>query len=662
MKPAASTIVIDDQMPSLERIEFGISDPRKMMKMGARQYSDPIMAVIRELACNAADAHSEAGNDQPIEITLPTVWDNKFIVKDYGSGMSREIFREVYTQFGFSTKEHTNDQTGSLGLGSKSPLAYTDTFHVTSIRDGYKTVAIVTRQPDWSIVLDIMDWRATNEHDGTTVTLEVQSEHVEEFKVKTHDLLKFWLPGLAKVRVSNGDFYEVEHHAGNQIADNLYEALEWNLSWIVMGNVPYRIINSNALFQGTRINPMNFVAYVPMSEEEGIDFTPSREDLEYTPRTKATLRKVITDFEETMLAKAEAELAGATTHAEAYEIWTKWTGMLGGNLFADLEFKGDKFQDTFEVNGMRYATAYSRSNTWRIEKWQVRHMENTLIVSDFFPEVNSGHKRKVRDWISHVAWKGGTEPGYIIFTAASKVDSPWVDKTRIVSWEKIKTEAPKKERISRAGQGSGRVAGSWDYYTIDGRQYEKPLPKTGKVFYVISAEVPIDDYARIINLMKVLGLDADAAVIRVGLNRLDKFKRENPKVEEFLGWGKAQVNMKPVDLLSDDAKTILTLDYNERRALSGADATKIIDPEWKRLAKLLKKESELTKAYESALALARWFGLWYDVKRFEKDSTKSPMHDRYPLLHEFSFYSSVHPDVYLYINAKYKQLKKEKKV
>ena len=34
-------------------------------------YSDKVLAVIREYSCNAVDAHTEVGKDEPILVTLP---------------------------------------------------------------------------------------------------------------------------------------------------------------------------------------------------------------------------------------------------------------------------------------------------------------------------------------------------------------------------------------------------------------------------------------------------------------------------------------------------------------------------------------------------------------------------------------------------------------
>ena len=97
-------------------------------------YSDKITAIIRELSCNAADSHIVANKkDLPLDIHLPNKFEPYFSVRDYGTGMSEETIMSLYTSYFDSDKVDSNDITGALGLGSKSPFAYTDSFNVESV-------------------------------------------------------------------------------------------------------------------------------------------------------------------------------------------------------------------------------------------------------------------------------------------------------------------------------------------------------------------------------------------------------------------------------------------------------------------------------------------------------------------------------------------------
>src|SRR5579863_1325514 len=94
--------------------------------MSSRLYSDKIRAVLRELACNAWDAHAAANkSDVPFEVHLPTDFEPWFEVKDYGTGMSQyDIVNLFCTYFG-TNKSDSDKFIGALGLGSKSPFCLT---------------------------------------------------------------------------------------------------------------------------------------------------------------------------------------------------------------------------------------------------------------------------------------------------------------------------------------------------------------------------------------------------------------------------------------------------------------------------------------------------------------------------------------------------------
>ncbi len=92
-------------------------------------YSRKIEAVVREISTNAQDSHTEAGwPTRPFLVQLPTVFRATFSVRDYGVGMPHAQVMDRYSTLFDSTKDQSNDQVGMLGLGSKSPFAYTDGF------------------------------------------------------------------------------------------------------------------------------------------------------------------------------------------------------------------------------------------------------------------------------------------------------------------------------------------------------------------------------------------------------------------------------------------------------------------------------------------------------------------------------------------------------
>jgi hypothetical protein len=106
-------------------------------------YTDKPLAVVREAAQNAYDAHREVGQSKPFVISLPTIIDPILLIRDYGPGMSREFMRDGYCRVTHSTKNESNTSVGGLGIGRLSMLAICDTYSVKSWHHGVETVYTV---------------------------------------------------------------------------------------------------------------------------------------------------------------------------------------------------------------------------------------------------------------------------------------------------------------------------------------------------------------------------------------------------------------------------------------------------------------------------------------------------------------------------------------
>ena len=162
------------------------SSPIAFELLSSGLYSDKIAAVIRELACNAQDSHTEAKVDLPIVIHFPSKEDNIFYVEDFGIGMTEKEVYTLYTSYFSSSKRNSNDQTGVFGIGSKSPFAYkgTDSFTITVVYDGIRKIFNCflneERKPK---VLKLFE-EVTTAHNGLKVAFPVLEKDIDEFITK----------------------------------------------------------------------------------------------------------------------------------------------------------------------------------------------------------------------------------------------------------------------------------------------------------------------------------------------------------------------------------------------------------------------------------------------------------------------------------------------
>ena len=177
-KRASNPTSVDYQNENLVNIPFKIKANAYdiIIERLTDLYSNPLRASVRETISNAIDSTLEAGSDKPIDIKRPTHIDNRFIVRDYGVGMSKQDLEDVYTSYGETTKADDLDQIGSFGLGAKAPLSYTDTFTIKTIKDGIKHVGYLTRDSN-GLSLNITQGEETDEHDGVEITINIRHEN-----------------------------------------------------------------------------------------------------------------------------------------------------------------------------------------------------------------------------------------------------------------------------------------------------------------------------------------------------------------------------------------------------------------------------------------------------------------------------------------------------
>jgi hypothetical protein len=272
---------------------FKIGDSSKMFALLADKiYSDKPRAVVREICCNALDAHKSIGQSKPFKVSTPTPIEPMFAVRDYGPGLSTEDVLGMYTTFFDSTKTGTNDQIGGFGLGSKSPFSYTDAFTVISIHQGIKSVFACFRGDDNIPQVTQTTTGPTNEPSGLEVRVPVRKDDYAAFKERCEIVLK-WFPA--------GSFESFGFTATP--TQRLLDQPKWLLqpaptrtydyknnryielvSEVLMGPVAYQMDWKQ--IPGSVLPP----SIIPIFQVGELDLPPSREALSYDPDTVRKLK------------------------------------------------------------------------------------------------------------------------------------------------------------------------------------------------------------------------------------------------------------------------------------------------------------------------------------------------------------------------------------
>lgn len=166
-------------------------------------YEHKIRAIIRELSCNANDSHVDAGKrDVPFKIHFPTAFEPYFEVEDFGVGLddydirgelkhlydadgnvvSSRMEGGIYTRYFASTKRESNESIGHLGLGSKSPMAYTKSMTVTARKDGVERHYVCYIGEDGQPHTTFNSEVETDKCNGVAIRFSVSPNDFDEFR------------------------------------------------------------------------------------------------------------------------------------------------------------------------------------------------------------------------------------------------------------------------------------------------------------------------------------------------------------------------------------------------------------------------------------------------------------------------------------------------
>ena len=315
-------------------------------------YSDKPLTVLREYFANSLDSHEKAGNsDQPIEITMPTVFSMDLKIRDFGLGLSEDDVYNVFTQYGYSTKKQSKTSIGCLGIGSKSAFCYTDNFTVISFFNGIKSTYLCYLDNSGLGKINTLTNEPTDSPNGLEIVVPIKQNDIKSF-IEVAKKLFIW----SKVKPIIYGNEELSNYLKNYQMDVVKESYNWRLYKLpyssysnndiicLMGNIPYPInLNHFDRFNKKHAFFMkNGVGVVLEVELGAVSFSANRETLEYDSDTIAYLHKSLEDVYDEMVEEFNKALALSPTYWDALINYSQYSAYFSG---IHPTYKGQKIED-----------------------------------------------------------------------------------------------------------------------------------------------------------------------------------------------------------------------------------------------------------------------------------------------------------------------------
>lgn len=310
MKLLEQTVEVVSNITFDETVEMGIGHDAVplIIERLISAYDKPALAALREYTSNAYDVHVLHGVDRPVEVDLPGPLSPTLRVRDYGVGLSREELKG-FGQFGTSTKRDSNALTGGFGIGSKSGLAVSSQFTVTSIKDGIRNTVIISRDADNRPHMNFLPESESSDESGTTITIPMSDRFVQG---SLNSFFLGWKPGsilvdgeVPKRSVYNEDVFR-------PVGDFAWQDLSGDTSSrdsirILINQVLYEIEYKNVdLSFNERNNLKNYVVKV---DNGSVKISPSRESIIFDKNTRTVvaerLRSVLVTISDDLVKDVE---------------------------------------------------------------------------------------------------------------------------------------------------------------------------------------------------------------------------------------------------------------------------------------------------------------------------------------------------------------------
>ena len=328
--------------------------------LSAGLYTDHFAAILRELGCNSADSNTKAGKPlTPIRVHLPNTLEPFLSIEDDGMGLDdvevrgeyvcpncehtedsdfdKEVCSEcgcklseanfepgIYTTYFESDKTDAEDLTGCLGLGSKTPLAYTDQFSVVAVKDGIRNVYSACLNEAKMPAIVRLHTEKTTDGNSVKVELGVNPDDFAKFE-QTAGYVYQWfttkpeITGVEDFTYPEDQTFLMETEDYGIVDKGFNEYSSGGATAVLMGNVRYTLnygdfdYKTQNKFSKVEAMLLKHGVFLKVSLKEGCDVAASREKLQMTARSVETIKAKLAIVEMDCLVEVQKRIDECTS-------------------------------------------------------------------------------------------------------------------------------------------------------------------------------------------------------------------------------------------------------------------------------------------------------------------------------------------------------------
>jgi hypothetical protein len=353
---------------------------KKLLRQGI--YTNRIAACVRELTLNAFDSHVEAGcKERAIEITLPTIFEPTFKVRDFGIGLCDYGIREIMFSYGDPTGENvkstSNEEHGMFHVGAKAPFSYTNAFTVIAIKDGVKRIYTAYIGEDEDDYIDQLGEELVSEENGVEVIIPVKPEDIDTFINEVKQFFRFWdikpiIRGVSDFEWPVNKFKVLKDNWGFLESESFY----YKTSYILLNGAPYKITSNsitNLTDVGRYILNNSVIIFAKIGD---VSLASSREEVAYSDRTINFLKTFIDKIESEVKHDIEECLKTIKTEYDARKIYYDFfaVGGIHSGFFSEI-LKNAKYKIEF---GQMPITTYAFPIKGMVFSFEIEHSDKNI--------------------------------------------------------------------------------------------------------------------------------------------------------------------------------------------------------------------------------------------------------------------------------------------